>query len=236
LYFIFITVSFTRRNTLVIFSPVYAAHKQYPTLEEYYMKNVRNILVVVLATVALGMTAGCGSDHNDTYIPPTATKSTSATVAAAPAGSPAGSVATTTAVTAPAFNGTTAVTIPAGTVITPSFGGTLAAGPITVNVTNATIGTTAGMKAPTGKILASALGAVDISIAGINGFTVPAPGLTVNISVTSCPSATGVPVTVVRYDGSSSNTTGTCSSNLVTVTGITQFSSVLVSPVFTTGS
>lgn len=199
------------------------------------MKNVRNILVVVLATVAFGITAGCGS-HNDSSPPPTETKSTAATVVAAPAGSPAGSVATSAAVTAPASSGATAVTIPAGTVITPDFGGTLAAGSITVNVTNATNGSTAGMKTPTGKILASALGAVDISIAGINGFTVPAPGLTVNIPVTSCPSATGVPVTVVRYDGSSSNTTGTCSSNLVTVTGITQFSSVLVSPVFTSGS
>jgi hypothetical protein len=130
------------------------------------------------------------------------------------------------------------VTIPAATVITPDFGGTLAAGPITLNVTApATTGTTAGMKAPAGKVLAAALGAVDISIAGINGFTVPAPGLTVNVPVTSCPSAS-VPVTVVRYDGTSTNTTGTCDSTtkIVTVTGITKFSSVLVSPTYATGS
>jgi hypothetical protein len=199
------------------------------------MKNVRKILAVVLATVVFGMMAGCGSD-NDSPPPTTETKSTPATVAAAPAGSPAGSVATTAEVVAPTASGVSAVTIPAATVITPSFGGTLAAGPIAIIVATPANGTTSGMKAPAGKILASTLGAVDIAIAGINGFTVPAPGLTVKIPVSSCPSATGVPVSVVRYDGSSSNTTGTCSSNLVTVTGITQFSSVLVSPVYTTGS
>jgi hypothetical protein len=80
------------------------------------------------------------------------------------------------------------------------------------------------MKAPSGKIAVGAAGAVDISIAGVNGFTVPAPGLTVNIPVTDC-AAGAEQVTVVRYDGSSYTATGTCSNNLVTVSGITKFSS-----------
>ena len=186
------------------------------------MKRVCSMLMAAGSLGVVLFAGGCGSDSSPAA--KTATTSTPATVTAGAGGT----VVTAAAVTAPTAGGVSAITIPGGTVITPSFGGTLAAGPITINVTTPTTsGSVTGMNAPTGKILVSALGAVDISITGITGFTVPAPGLTVNIPVSSCPSATGVPVLVVRHDGSSSTTTGTCSSNLVTVTGMTQFSSFL---------
>jgi len=185
------------------------------------MKNVRKMLLAALVTVAFGIMAGCGSDSSS---PATVTKATTATVVAAPPGSPAGSVATAAAVTATTSTGVAVTTIPANTVITPE-GGSLAAGPITLNIQTPASGTISGMKAPSGKIAVGAAGAVDISIAGVNGFTVPAPGLTVNIPVTDC-AAGAEQVTVVRYDGSSYTATGTCSNNLVTVSGITKFSSM----------
>jgi hypothetical protein len=198
------------------------------------MKNFRKAVLAALVTVALGMLAGCGSGSSST--PQPVTKEVTAAVVAAPPGSPTDSVQTAAAVYAVAPNGA-GTTIPAGTVISPSFDGKLAAGNVTLNIVTPPSGSTIiGMKSPTGRILAAAAGAVDISIAGINGFTVPAPGLTVTVPVSACPSATGVAVTVVRYDGSSSNFTGTCSNNLVTVSGITQFSSVIAAPVFVTGS
>lgn len=185
------------------------------------MKNVRKMLLAALVTVAFGIMAGCGSDSSSSA---TVTKATTATVVAAPPGSPAGSVATAAAVTATTSTGVAVTTIPANTVITPE-GGSLAAGPITLNIQTPANGTTSGMKVPTGTVVVGAAGAVDISIAGVNGFTVPAPGLTVNIPVTDC-AAGAEQVTVVRYDGSSYTATGTCSNNIVTVAGITKFSSM----------
>ena len=198
------------------------------------MKNVRKILVVVLATVALGMLAGCGSGDNN-YIP-TVAKSTPVTVVAAPAGSPAGSVAIgTTAVTVQSASGATIATIPASTVITPT-GGTLSTtAPVALKVvTPSTVGDIAGMNKPTGAIVAAALGAVDISIEGTTGFTA-STGLTVNIPVTSCPTAS-VPVTVVKSNGTTYSLTGTCAANVVTVTGVTNFCSFYAKPTIVTGS
>ncbi len=195
------------------------------------MKNVRKVLLAALVTVAFGMLTGCGDDSPSAPAP--TTKSVDATVVAAPPGSPAGSVATAASVPAIASNGA-GTTIPANTVITPE-GGSLAAGTIKVSIVTPPAGGTAGLKPKPGFVLAGAAGGVDISIPGITGFTVPAPGLDVQIPVTSC-TAASMPVTVVRASGEVYDTTGTCSSNMVTVKGVTKFSSFIAGARWATGS
>lgn len=198
----------------------------------------KKILAALLVTLACGMITGCGDSSSST--PATADKTTAVTVVAEGTSGAVKTTAPVNNVLGVTASGATFTAVPliiAGTVITPELGSTsIPAGEIKLLIQTPTNGTTSGMKVPSGKVLAAAAGAVDISIPGVNGFSVPAPGLTVNIPVTACPSATNVPITVVRFDKSSYTATGTCTNNLTTVTGLTKFSSVLVNPTFATGS
>ena len=181
------------------------------------MKNVRKILAVVLASVALGMLAGCGSG-DDNYIPTTQTATTIVTVIPG-----TGTTVVAPATTVKSASGATVAAIITGTIITPS-----SALPATTSidlkvVTPTTVGDIAGMNKPTGAIISAAKGAVDISIAGVDSFTVDnAHPIAVSIPVTSCTSTAvnGTPVTVVKKDGTNYSLNGTCTANVVAVSVI----------------
>lgn len=185
-----------------------------------------DILKAMVLLSAFGLLAGCGSSSSSST--PTAPVTTTSTPATVTAGTTSGTVVTTAKVEAASAPGApVALTIPAGATITPS-GGTLGAGPMTVNVNTFDFSKGALKVSPT-QVLTNAGGYVDLGVTGTTGFTVGGTGADIKIPVspsTYCPSATGVPVTVTLFhsDGTSDKKTGSCANNVVTVTGVTKFS------------
>lgn len=201
---------------------------------------------------------GCG---DDAAAPTTTTKSTTiptTSVAAAPVGSPTGSIATTAAVpatssTSVSINGvattlTGGVTINSGVTIVPPAGSTFTtATPPVIQVTQplngTTIDNTTAIVGGISFVVDDAAGSVDISIQGVNSFTLQGgTGATVTIPVVKTPTlgaGNTTEVVFVKTDGTSGTlsgtyaaTTGTTGPGVVTVTNVTNFCRFMVNPHF----
>jgi len=187
---------------------------------------MKKFVTMMLASGLLGgmlTFSGCGDDNDKTdtlktVVPATVT----------------GQTATVTAATdLKDHNGNVVSSIAAGTVITAKTG--TMPSTLSVEVSTPSNGTTKGVTAPTGTRLESAIGAVDLSIPGVDEFTTPAA--TVNIPVANTTGLTdgaSVPVTVVKPTGRSYSTTGTyvAATEVVKVTNITDFCWFIAKPVF----
>lgn len=203
------------------------------------MKLNKNMLFGFILAVSAGLLSACGGGGGGSSSD-TVSQSTAVTVTSGGSGT----VITTTATSAKTANNAVAVTIPASTVITPT-GGTLAAGTLNINVATPANGTTSGVppysSSGTTFTLTDSSGAVDISIAGVTGFSlnsgatvvIPAPGV-----APGNPAA--VPVKAIKADGSTTNYTGTydATAKTVAVTNVTNFCWFVANPTFrsSTGS